>query len=266
MRIIESVTTKRSEFRVSYPEKVRFPVSKGSAVLLHGLNNRPEALHEIAAKLREGGFTTIQLTLPGHGDHQILSAPLRQWVDSSHEALLQGIIHQGTGELLVVGYSLGGLLALLALQENPSITPTRMVLIAPALTLNIPRFILTLGRIPIVKHIRIPSMTPNEDRRWCSIPAEWYGELDKGLDKIDYSTIAKREFATSVIVSSEDEVVSASALKDLIAAEGLAKTWKYTELSPNSLNADSYQHHIINRKTLGVSGWKNLEELLLASN
>lgn len=79
-------------------------------LLLHGLTGTPEEVRPIAEALHAAGFAAHAPLLAGHGDAESLAATgWRGWYGSAAAALRE---LAGDGPVLVVGFSMGALLAL----------------------------------------------------------------------------------------------------------------------------------------------------------
>lgn len=110
----------------------------GVAVLLHGLTDGPYSLRHVAAFYRDHGFITVAIRLPGHGTVPagLTRADWDDWAAASRLAVREARRRGGdTLPLHVVGYSLGGALALKyaldALVDSSLPMPNRLVLISP---------------------------------------------------------------------------------------------------------------------------------------
>jgi alpha-beta hydrolase superfamily lysophospholipase len=76
--------------------------------------------------------------------------------------------------VVVVGYSLGGLVATYSLDRNPEFRPDKMVLIAPALSLRLlPQLGYLLNIFPPLS-MAIPNLAPPHYRRFAYTPLFWY--------------------------------------------------------------------------------------------
>jgi len=79
-------------------------------LLLHGLTGTPTEVRPIADALHAAGFAVRAPLHAGHRDPEDLAAHgWRDWYDSAESALLE---FAGAGRVLVVGFSMGALLAL----------------------------------------------------------------------------------------------------------------------------------------------------------
>ena len=112
----------------------------GGALLIHGLTDSPYSLRRAAEILNAQGFHVVGVRLPGHGT--IPSALRRAEVEDWRAAVriacehLQKVIGH-SGELILVGYSNGGALAvdyaLASLTDEALRTPDRVILFSPAI-------------------------------------------------------------------------------------------------------------------------------------
>ncbi len=98
-----------------------------AVMFLHGIAGSPAQLREMAKKLAAEGFHVYGVALPGHGtDHEELYAiTWQRWY--GHVLAEYGRIAERHGGVSVVGFSLGGALALRLAMERPV---ERLVLIS----------------------------------------------------------------------------------------------------------------------------------------
>jgi alpha-beta hydrolase superfamily lysophospholipase len=111
---------------------------RGGAVLVHGLTDSPYSMRAVAELLREEGFYTLALRMPGHGTVPagLIDADWEDWL----AAVRMGMRHarRKVGEdrpLVLVGYSNGGALAVKytaeALERSQDPRPSRLLLLSP---------------------------------------------------------------------------------------------------------------------------------------
>lgn len=92
---------------------LRFEPAQGAqrrplAVLLHGIGGGREGWTTTGAALRADGFTVLAVDLPGYGHSQALAVPS---VEAFARAVQRLVQWAGQGSALVVGHSLGGMVA-----------------------------------------------------------------------------------------------------------------------------------------------------------
>jgi len=112
----------------------------GGALLLHGLTDSPYSLRRAAEILHSEGFNVVGLRLPGHGTTpgELQRADIDDWRAAVRMAYrhLEATVGP-SGDLIVVGYSNGGALAVdLALDsvaDEEIRTPDRIILFSPAI-------------------------------------------------------------------------------------------------------------------------------------
>ncbi|EIW75398.1 alpha beta-hydrolase [Coniophora puteana RWD-64-598 SS2] len=107
------------------------PYSPKRALLLHGLTCSPHCMIYIAEKLSEHGYYVIAPDLPGHGIGARVETYTWDVMDNAVVALFTEATYN-----LVVGFSMGGVLALRAIHKLPPVYHersqlTRVVLLDP---------------------------------------------------------------------------------------------------------------------------------------
>lgn len=100
-------------------------------LLIHGLLDTAYALQDIGRALQNHCFLVRGILLPGHGTRpaDLIGIERQQWIDSVAFGIRS--LKKDANDIYVLGYSLGGTLALNAALNDPDIKG--VILIAPAL-------------------------------------------------------------------------------------------------------------------------------------
>jgi carboxylesterase len=114
-----------------------FPGDRVGCLLLHGFSASPEEMRFLGERLAAAGFSASGVCLTGHGTSidEFRRASWHDWLASAEQGLAQ--LADTTDRVVVVGQSMGGLLALhLAAQHADQVAA--LALLAPALRLARP--------------------------------------------------------------------------------------------------------------------------------
>lgn len=116
-------------FALFHEQRTRY-----SVVLIHGLNDSPYYVRELAGVLHSAGLNVIGILLPGHGTdtREMQSVTAESWREEVDQGL--EIASLAGRKVLVGGFSLGGALAIDAALRHRSVRG--LVLYAPALRLR----------------------------------------------------------------------------------------------------------------------------------
>jgi len=111
------------------------PGGREGVLLLHGFTGTPRDLAGLGGRLGEGGFAVSIPRLPGHGTNgeDFLQTGWRDWLRAAVDAFSD--LRARCETVHLVGYSMGGLLAVLLASRFPV---GRLVLLAPALRASNP--------------------------------------------------------------------------------------------------------------------------------
>ncbi len=112
------------------PEHRSFKLDGGrqAALMLHGFMGTPAEMRPLAGHLNQAGWTVEGLLLPGFGNQldTLFERSYRDWVDAAASALSR--LQERHQPVVLIGYSLGGAIALNVAAEQP---PDALVLLAP---------------------------------------------------------------------------------------------------------------------------------------
>lgn len=124
-------------------------------LLIHGITGSPHEFAPVDASLREAGYRTHLVTLPGHGDsptqrfHETSALEILDHVSSEYERFAADL-----DEVYIVGHSLGGICTLLTAAIRPRKLKGIVVFAAPYEHAYFYNYLHGLARIPIPHLIR----------------------------------------------------------------------------------------------------------------
>jgi alpha-beta hydrolase superfamily lysophospholipase len=259
-------------------EKPRFKKRRGVALVLHGLNLKPEKMESLIVLLNRAGIDALNVSLRGHGEnypHQegrdpkearldafrTVTYPL--WSSEVREAYLK-VRERGRQKkvnVFLVGYSLGSLLGCDLLVSDPGVRFDRMVLLAPALNVMIESYLLrALMPFP---NLVIDSISPASYRSNDGTPMAGYKALFEALDHFQRNSNPTLNVPTLVMMDREDEFISHDAIRGMIADRHLGR-WKMVTVEKDPPEAALYAHHLlIDEATMGKTAWREMEDAIL---
>lgn len=230
------------------------------ALLIHGLNLKPERMDALAEFLKECQIDTMRIVLTGHGeDPKAYKKVNRQtWLDDAlagYELAKERATALGV-PLVFVGYSLGGLVNVDLMNQNPHVIYDRMVLLAPALSVRAyvkPAKALYLLGDEFVTY----SLAPKHYRAHSGVAVAAFRALFDALKAFTQSESPSQQLniPTLIFINRYDELVSDKGIQDLIANKQLSN-WKLilvNEIKPKK--GLTYHHLIIDEDCLGVETW-----------
>jgi alpha-beta hydrolase superfamily lysophospholipase len=263
---------------VSWHEKPPFKKLQGVALVLHGLNLKPEKMESLIFLLNRAGIDALNVSLHGHGEnypHQegrdpkearlnafrTVTYPL--WSSEVQQAYLM-VRERGCRKkvkVFLVGYSLGGLLGCDLLVSNPDVRFDRMVLLAPALNVMIESYLLK-ALMPFPNLI-IDSLSPESYRSNDGTPMAGYKALFGALDHFQRHMNPMLNVPTLVLMDREDEFISHDTMREMISGKCLDR-WKMVTVCKVPGLADPYAHHLlIDEATLGKAAWREMGDVVL---
>ena len=251
----------------------------GVALVIHGLNGRPDKMEPIIAEMNAFGIDCLNLSLSGHGenyshlDHtesadarletfKSVTYPL--WKTEAYQAYqrVERKSKQYAVPLFFVGFSMGGLLGVDLLASNPSVKFDKMMLFAPAVKMHQRNSLLKI--LSPFPRMVIPSMAhksylANDGTPIAAYNAlfEMYAHLENNLNpyKINIPTI--------VFIDEEDELISFSGLKNMIRDQNLDQ-WKIHPIKKDETATKIKMHHlIIDAASVGNNMWEEIVDVTI---
>ena len=249
---------------------------KGVALVIHGLNLRPDRMQPIISKLTESGIDVLRLSLRGHGENfhhgkgidedtarldAFKNVSYRLWMNEAYRAYLQ-LKERGQEKgvpLFLTAFSLGALIGLDLFATHADVEFDKLVLFAPAIRLHASIYLeRVLSPFP---RLVIPSMAPKTylaNKKGTPIAA--YNALFDGLDRFNQTAGQKLNVPTLIFIDERDEFIPLEKLKKLVA-EKRWNQWKfYIVVKDKTARDETFYHHIIDASSTGKAVWQDMME------
>jgi pimeloyl-ACP methyl ester carboxylesterase len=247
---------------------------KGVALVIHGLNLRPERMQPVISALTGAGIDVLSLSLRGHGENfhhgngadedrarldafKTVSFPL--WMNEAYLAYLQ-LKARGREKgvpLFLTAFSLGSLIGLDLFAANAGVAFDKLVLLAPAIRLH--AFVYLERVLSPFPRLVIPSMAPKAylaNKQGTPIAA--YNALFDGLDRFDKTAGQKLNVPTLIFIDERDEFIPLKKLQKLVE-EKRWHQWKFYIVAKDTSARDkTFNHHIIDASSTGKNVWQNM--------
>ena len=250
---------------------------KGVALVVHGLNLRPDRMLHIVVELNNDGIDVLNVSLRGHGRNYLESVNISPeearlesfrnvtyglWSDEVYKAYLKVRERASKKNVPVffVGYSLGGLLGCDLLLSHPDVFYDNMVLFAPALNVTTESYLLkALMPFP---NIVIDSLSPISYRTNEGTPMAAYKALFEAIEHFEKNTDGRLNIPTAVFIDEGDEFISCSKLKEMIVQRNFDQWQIHTLRKDNDVGEKISHHLIINKDSVGEDTWKQIKSTL----
>jgi esterase/lipase len=252
---------------------------KGVALVIHGLNLRPDRMQPIISKLTESGIDVLGLSLRGHGANYthgngaaegqarleaFKNVSYQLWMNEAYLAYLQ--LKERAEEkgvpMFLTAFSLGGLIGLDLFASNPDVRFDKILLFAPAIRL---RASIYLERVlsPFPRLV-IPSMSPKNflaNKKGTPIAA--YNALFDGMDQFDKNADQKLNVPTLIFIDRQDEFIPFQKLKELVEKQRWNQWQFYIVEKDKSAQDETFYHYIIDASGTGESVWQDMMKAAL---
>jgi alpha-beta hydrolase superfamily lysophospholipase len=252
---------------------------KGVALVIHGLNLRPDRMEPIISKLTESGIDVLGLSLRGHGENYthgngaaegearleaFKNVSYQLWINEAYLAYLQ-LKERAEGKgvpMFLTAFSLGGLIGLDLFASNPDVRFDKLVLFAPAIRLHASIYLeRVLSPFP---RLVIPSMAPkNYLANKKGTPVAAYNALFDGIDQFDKNADQKLNVPTLIFMDRQDEFIPLQKLKELVEKQGWNQWQFYIVEKDKSARDETFYHHIIDASATGESVWQDMMKAAL---
>ncbi len=193
---------------------------KTGVLLIHGFFGSPHEVFPLSECLRQHGFRVSSVLLLGHGRNPEALRGVRwqDWLAAVRQELLD--LQQQCAEVVVVGFSMGGLLATLLAKELPI---KALILLAPAFHLQVQSLVSRGGFRP-TSNVFLPKLSDSNQtwviRLWeaVRIPLSMVGQFI-ALQKVARLALNSVQVPSLIIQGTSDQVVHPRSAE--IAQHGL---------------------------------------------
>lgn len=243
----------------------RTAARRGVAVVVHGLNNDPAVMDPLATMLAESGIECGRLSLYGGYDRTSSPEQVKKvWLSRMATARERARDRAGSDPVLLLGYSLGALVAIASLDQGNEPAVDRMALIAPPVALTrvagLVRYIVFLSKFGIV----LPSAAPRSVRQRWGTPLNEYAAMLDLSDSLQH--VAGRGAVpatpTRVFAVPDDELVDLEGLRSWVETNNL-ELWSVVEVKDRQPEKRSYSHLLVTEPSLGLNAWTWLQSELI---
>jgi len=262
---------------VRWYNKSRLKKLRGVALVVHGLNQKPEKMGAIISSLNQEGVDVLNVSLSGHGDNYVARgrkdhdeqrlASFRKvtyelWAQEIYRAYRQV---QQRGEqkrvpLFFIGNSLGGLLGCDLLVSHPDVRFDRLVLFAPAL--NVSKMSFLLKALAPFPDLVILSLSPKHYRSNEGTPITAYQALFNAIEHFDSQLQDRLNVPTVLFIDEQDESISYERLKEMIDRQKLDQWIIHRVQKDADIDAAIPHHLIIDAESTGSHMWGRMQEIM----
>ncbi|MBW2436767.1 MAG: alpha/beta fold hydrolase [Deltaproteobacteria bacterium] len=253
---------------------------EGVALVIHGLNCRPDKMEAIITILNANGIDCLNLSLRGHGTNfspldnmspdaarmvafKSVSYPL--WKTEAYTAYQiakkKSTLYQKP--LFLIGFSMGGLLGVDLMASNPNVSFDKMVLFAPAIAMLQRNYLIQIFS-PFPRLV-IPSAGDKSYLANDGTPMAAYNALfDMDAHFEDHLDSWKINIPAVIFIDEEDELVSSASLQQMIQKQDLDQ-WQIHPVTKDETATEVDMHHlIIDAASVGNDMWQKMVDVTIA--
>jgi alpha-beta hydrolase superfamily lysophospholipase len=252
---------------------------EGVALVIHGLNCRPDKMETVIEQLNASGIDCLNLSLRGHGNNfspinntdddvarmaafKSVSYPL--WKTEAYLAyqLVKKKSQLHETPMFFVGFSMGGLLGVDLLASNQNVRFDKMVLFAPALKMRAHNSLLKI--LSPFPRLVVPSVAHSSYLTNDGTPVAAYNALFELHAHFEDHLDPKINIPTVVFIDAQDELISFSGLQKMIQTQNLDQ-WKIHPVTKDKTATEVRMHHlIIDAASVGNSMWQEIVDVSIA--
>ena len=272
-RLLALKNSEPENFAIRWYKRKNAARLNGVALVIHGLNGRPQKMEAIIAELTAAGIDCLNLSLSGHGENysrldstDSVEARLETFKSVSYGLWRAEIYHayqqvkvkgnRNSTCVFLVGFSMGGLLGVDLFTSNPYVKFDKMVLFAPALKMHNRNYL--LKTISPFSGLVVPSFAPDAYLANRGTPVAAYNALFEAVEHFEKNLNPQINVPTIIFIDKQDELVSASGLKAMIQKQKLDQ-WKLHLVEKDRKATEIEMHHlIIDEASVGKQTWKEI--------
>ncbi|MCB0317294.1 MAG: alpha/beta hydrolase [Bdellovibrionales bacterium] len=232
---------------------------RGTAIVIHGLNQAPETMADISQVLNKIGYITLRVSLIGHSGESIHGGSTKKWLEQIRTAWCLAN-QENLESIVLLGFSMGGSLAVHFTDTYPTLKIDKLILLAPAI--EIKYFANLLYPLLWLKHfdLSLPAFTPKKYRANNFTSFDTYSallDLEDKTQNINHIQILSK-IPTLLAIDPKDSLVSFSQLKAWVEKKDLV-SWNLIEINAQAKISGLKHHVIIDEDSLGVESWNHLK-------
>ena len=225
---------------------------------MHGLNSHPDKMEDLAHYFNQLGYDVLNVALYGHRGslQEMKSASYSAFYEHAKLHMCELLRRAGNDPIIFLGHSTGAVLQGNLLYELSGLAQRklRVIWLAPAFELRWYTRFIGLVSGPFI----LPSLSPRAYLANYGTSFNAYSALDEGMQKFKqyFSDNPHVLPPTLIIMDPQDELVDWQANREFFAQ---TLQVQFTEVRNHSSHLPKKFHHlIIDRESLGDSGWNNL--------
>ena len=252
---------------------------EGVALIIHGLNCRPDKMGAMITILNAKGIDCLNLSLRGHGTNfspidnmssdaarmvafKSVSYPL--WKTEAYKAYQMAKKKSDLHDrpLFLMGFSMGGLLGVDLMASNPNVRFDKMVLFAPAIAMLQRNYLIQI--FSPFPSLVIPSAGNKSYLANDGTPMAAYNALfDMHAHFEDHLDPRKINIPAVIFIDEEDELVSYASLQQMVQKHDLDQ-WRIHPVKKDKTTTEVNMHHlIIDAASVGNTMWQKIVDVTL---
>jgi alpha-beta hydrolase superfamily lysophospholipase len=266
-----------NERSINWFEQRSREYSAGAALVIHGLNLRPDKMEPIIAVLNQAGYDALNLSLRGHGTNYLprpagdadqtrleafknVTPDLWQTEALAAYSQIRRRAARLSQSTILVGFSMGALLGVDLFASLPDVHFEKLILFAPALKLHGRNHLIRL--LTAFPRLVIPSRNCPDYLANRGTPMAAYNAFFEILAHFPRHLSTKVDVPSLVFIDPQDEIVSCSGLRELVDEE----KWNRWHIQPVRKGAvrdpKILRHLVIDEACTGENTWQHMVDLM----